>query len=75
MLIAAPALAAARTTWEDLATKPYSYQQWLEEFNPSHVGTEEVFNMNLENIRKHNSENHSWKAGVNKVRSNYYTCA
>jgi hypothetical protein len=70
LLIAGAALASGKTTWSDLATKEYTYEQWLEEFQPKHTGTREIFEANLAEIRAHNANpSHTWKKGVNKVRA------
>ena len=46
----------------------YTYTQWLAEFNPEHVGTEEVFNANLASIKAHNvKKGETYKQGVKCV--------
>lgn len=69
LLGAAVATGVAKTTWENLADPKfeYSYALWKNEHGAKFPGSEEAFNANLAEIRKWNSEAHSYKKGVNAV--------
>ena len=45
-----------RTLWTDLEARNYTYTDWLVEHGEQFPGSEEVFNANMEKIRKHNSD-------------------
>jgi hypothetical protein len=74
ILGAAVATGVAKTTWTDLANPAfeYSFATWKAEHGAKNggkfLGSEEAFNANVAEIRKWNSEAHSYKKGVNQVR-------
>ena len=61
-----------KTTWRDLEASGYSFADYVEEYGkvyPSeeHAAAREAdFERNLMKIRKHNSEGHSLKMGLNR---------
>lgn len=65
-------LALGKTTWQDLSNPAfeYTYESWLAEHGAKFPGSRLTFESNLAEIRKWNSEGHSWKKGVNQVCSN-----
>eukprot|EP01061_Rhynchopus_euleeides_P009264 TRINITY_DN183_c0_g1_i1.p2 TRINITY_DN183_c0_g1~~TRINITY_DN183_c0_g1_i1.p2 ORF type:complete len:365 (+),score=154.43 TRINITY_DN183_c0_g1_i1:64-1158(+) len=59
------------TTWRDLQTQEYSFKHYITEYKKSYVADEymrrqAIFDANLAKIRQHNSEEHSWKMGLNE---------
>jgi len=69
--LAVIALAAAKPTWEDLQTSPYSFEQFTEDFNRQYEASEvserrAIFERNLEKILTHNVDPQwTYKLGVN----------
>lgn len=64
MLLATLGLVSARKHTE---LEGYTYDQWVSEYNPTHLGNSSVFEANLASIRKHNADpTFTWKQGVNK---------
>jgi len=66
------ACASGRTLWTDLRDGEYTFVQYKAEFGKTYLdGTEhsereQRFLKELSVIRKHNSEEHTWKMGVNQ---------
>jgi len=71
-IIATVVCVSARTSWKDLSS--YTFEQYVAEFdynwtpNSSEwAAKKEIFDKELTRIQLHNSENKSWKEGVNKL--------
>jgi C1A family cysteine protease len=72
ILVALFGCVSARTLWTDLRDTEYTFEQYKAEFSKSypdaaeHAEREQRFLKELAIVRAHNSEDHTWKMGVNQ---------
>lgn len=71
VILSALAVTSARTTWKDL--HDYTFEKYVAEFGKSWApgsadwnSRKQLFDVELERVRAHNTAGKSWKEGVNK---------